>query len=225
MRTSVSAEVYGLHNEKGNFKPRVIPKSESQIQRIKSRILNSFLFCNLDSEPLRIVIDAMEEKHYNAGQSVIEQGEDGDVLYVVEKGDLECYKRISSSDTSEPKFLKNYGPGDAFGELALLYNAPRAATVKAKTDALLWALDRQTFNHIVKDSATNKRNQYESFLKSVEVLSTMDAYEIGQISDALRTAVFKADDVIIKEGEFGDIFYVVEDGEAFATKTLEPGKY
>jgi len=154
---------------------------------------------------------------------VIDQGEDGDVLYVVEKGDLECYKRLGNSETSEPKFLKNYGPGDAFGELALLYNAPRAATVKAKTEATLWALDRQTFNHIVKDSATNKRNQYESFLKSVEILSTMDAYEIGQIADALRTATFKEGDVIIKEGDFGDIFYVIEEGEAIATKTLEPG--
>ncbi len=106
----------------------------------------------------------------------------------------------------------------------MLYNAPRAATVKARSDSILWALDRQTFNHIVKDSATHKRNQYESFLKSVELLSDMDSYEIGQIADALRTATYKPDDIVIKEGEFGDIFYIVEEGEAFATKTIEPGK-
>ncbi len=64
MRISVSAEVYGQFNDKGDFKPRVIPKNEGQIQRIKSRILNSFLFCNLDTGPLGIVIDAMEEKRY-----------------------------------------------------------------------------------------------------------------------------------------------------------------
>jgi cAMP-dependent protein kinase regulator len=49
--------------------------------------------------------------------------------------------------------LKAYEPGDAFGELALLYNAPRAATIKAKTKCLLWVLDRSTFNYIVKDAA------------------------------------------------------------------------
>jgi len=44
-------------------------------------------------------------------------------------------------------------PGDAFGELALLYNAPRAATITAKVDCILWSLDRPTFTNIVKDAA------------------------------------------------------------------------
>lgn len=44
-------------------------------------------------------------------------------------------------------------PGEGFGELALLYNAPRAATIKAIEDSIVWKLDRDTFNHIVKDAA------------------------------------------------------------------------
>jgi cAMP-dependent protein kinase regulator len=43
--------------------------------------------------------------------------------------------------------------GEAFGELALLYNAPRAASIKAKTDSVLFSLDRETFNNIVKEAA------------------------------------------------------------------------
>lgn len=48
---------------------------------------------------------------------------------------------------------KNLLKGEAFGELALLYNAPRAATIIAKTKSVLFALDRECFNHIVKDAA------------------------------------------------------------------------
>jgi cAMP-dependent protein kinase regulator len=46
----------------------------------------------------------------------------------------------------------------------LLYNAPRAATIIADSDSLLWSLDRQTFNHIVKGAASKKREKYENFL-------------------------------------------------------------
>ena len=53
--------------------------------------------------------------------------------------------------------MKTYQPGEAFGELALLYNAPRAATIVAKTNCVLWQLDRSTFNHIVKDASQQKR--------------------------------------------------------------------
>ena len=45
-----------------------------------------------------------------------------------------------------------------------MYNAPRAATITAKTDSELWSLDRQTFNHIVKEAASKKREKYEEFL-------------------------------------------------------------
>jgi cAMP-dependent protein kinase regulator len=73
--------------------------------------------------------------------------------------------------------LKVYVPGEAFGELALLYNAPRAATIIAKTDSILFSLDRECFNHIVKDAAAKKRQKYENLLESIELLDAMDNYE------------------------------------------------
>ena len=219
-RSAVSAEVYGQYNLKENFKAREIPKNPETVRRIKSRILTSFLFGNLDPKDLDIVIGAMDEKKFTKGDTVITQGENGDCLYLIECGELDCYKRIHNTE----KCVKHYIQGDTFGELALLYNCPRAATVKAVTDVVTWCLDRETFNHIVKDAAQKKRERYESFLKTVNILSTIDSYELMQISDALKTATFHKEDYIIREGELGDVFYFLEEGNCVATKTLVPGQ-
>jgi cAMP-dependent protein kinase regulator len=105
--------------------------------------------------------------------------------------------------------------------LALLYNAPRAATIISDEDCLLWVLDRNTFNHIVKDSASKKREKYEKFMSEIEILSTIETYERSKISDAFKELTYKKGEYIIKEGDEGDIFYFMEHGEAKATKTLK----
>ena len=222
-RSGVSAEVYGTFHKKESFMAKVVPKTPEQIQRIKTSVIHSFLFGNLEPKDLQVVINAMEEKRFKKGENIITQGDNGDCLYFVESGNLNCFKKFQSEP--EPKLVKHYQPGDSFGELALLYNAPRAATITAESDEVItWVLDRETFNHIVKEAAQKKREKYENFLKKVEILSTIEPYELMQISDALKTATFKKGDYIIKEGEMGDVFYILEEGSCEATKTLEPGK-
>ncbi|KAF4711194.1 hypothetical protein FOZ63_014110, partial [Perkinsus olseni] len=151
-RASVSAEAYGEWNKKRtDFVAPVYPKTEEQSARIRSVLNQSFLFMSVDEKSLDVVIGAMVEKVIEPGQRVINQGDDGDVLYVVESGELDCYKKLSGEE--EEKLVKTCTEGDAFGELALLYNTPRAASVQARGRCVVWQLDRETFNHIVKEAA------------------------------------------------------------------------
>ncbi|KAM3128696.1 cAMP-dependent protein kinase type I-alpha regulatory subunit [Paramecium bursaria] len=215
-RSSVSAEVYGIYNKKANFKPKIVAKSPQQIQKIKDRLLQQFMFASLDEHELRIVINAMEVIQVAKGTQIIKQGDDGDNLYVVDQGQLDCSKLKNGIQ----QFLKTYQPGESFGELALLYNAPRAATIIANVDCVLFQLDRLTFNHIVKDAAFQKRGRYEEFLARVDILQELDPYSRLQIADALRSKSYHPGDYIVKEGDEGSCFYLLEQGEAIATKIL-----
>lgn len=182
----------------------------------------AFMFSALDESEKETVIGAMEVIDVNPKTSVIMEGEEGDCLYVVGKGTLACSKIFKGND--EPTFLKTYQPGEAFGELALLYNAPRAATIVSNEAATLFKLDRDTFNHIVKDASIRKREQYDAFLKKVEIFSTMEPYERSKLSDAFKDCEVKAGETIIKEGDSGNELFLLQEGEAFATKVLAEGQ-
>ena len=122
-------------------------------------------------------------------------------------------------------FLKEYGPGDVFGELALLYNAPRAASITALTDCQLLSLDRSTFNHVVRFANVQKRNLYQSFISQIEILFSLSEVEKLKICDCLEAKMYKENENIVVEGEMGSNFYIIQSGTADAWKlNPETGK-
>jgi len=182
------------------------------------------MFDSLNPVETKSIIDAIVPTSRKAGDVIIKQGDDGDNFYVVEKGQLTCTKKLKPDE--DETFLKEYVPGESFGELALLYNAPRAATIVAKTDDVqLWSLDRNTFNHIIKTAVQKKREKYDQFLDRVEILKCMEKQERTKLADAFKEEWFEKDDFIIREGDKnGDQFFMIIEGECVATKVLEPGK-
>lgn len=213
-RSAVSAEVYGEFNRKEEFRPPVHPKSEEAITRILVLVSKSVLFKGLDDKDARIVIDAMQGRLCYAGETIIQEGEGGDVLYIVDEGEFDCHKKIDGVAT----YLRTYKVGEAFGELALLYNAPRAATITAKTSGRLYALDRNTFNSIVKGSAVRRKKLYEDALKKVELLDSVDPYERLQICDVLKEAKYSPEEYVIRQGDAGDRFFIVVEGRLIAER-------
>jgi len=209
-RQSVSAEAYGQWNQKKAFVPPVIPKSDEQKERLKQVLSKSFLFSNLDDNDFGIIVGAMKEVKVAEKEKVIIQGDSGDFLFVIESGEFDCIVN--------DKVVKTCTVGDVFGELALLYNCPRAATVMSKSSSVCWQLDRDTFNNIVKEAAQKKRDRYDAFLSKVPLLSGMDAYERSQLADALKPEVFSDGATVMSQGEVGSKFYIIEEGAAFASK-------
>ncbi|KAI4153160.1 MAG: hypothetical protein L6R39_001648 [Caloplaca ligustica] len=219
-RTSVSAESLNPSAADDNWKPPYHAKSADQLERLKSSVSSNFLFSHLPEESSALVLGALVEKPIPAKDiKVITQGDAGDYFYVVEKGTFDIY--INSTGTIEPgpngmgNKVNSIGPGGSFGELALMYNAPRAATViSTEPNSTLWALDRVTFRRILMDSAFQRRRMYESFLEEVPLLSSLTPYERSKIADALETQKFSDGQTIIQEGDKGEAFFMVEAGEA-----------
>ncbi|KAJ1303436.1 hypothetical protein OPQ81_011627 [Rhizoctonia solani] len=228
-RVSVSAESI-TPSASGSLPPMPsYPKTPEQLQRIKASIANAFLFRNLDTEQEKAVLGAMQERSVPAGERVIEQGADGDYFYVVESGSLDCFvKRAGEEngvgDEVHPTYgrkVLTYTTGGTFGELALMYNAPRAATIIATEPSTLWALDRMSFRSIILSVANRKRKMYERFLATVPLLETLDASERSRIADVLEPRTYNEGESVVEEGDPGNEFFIIESGEATAFKRVK----
>ena len=221
-KNGISAEAYGDYNKLENFQARVIEKSEEQKTKIKDILVKNFMFNSLEPKNQEIVIMAMKVINSKVGDTVIKQGDDGDELFIVGSGKLRCCKLFDGN--TEETFLKTYEAGEVFGELALMYNAPRAASIYADEPSELYSLDRDTFNHIVKNATIERRNKFEEFIGKIEILNDLDSYERQKVCDCLQTETFSKGEIVINEGEVGDKFYFVQEGEAEAFKKKEDGE-
>jgi cAMP-dependent protein kinase regulator len=241
-RTSVSAESLAPASAEDNssWKAPQFPKTPDQLARLRAAVSHNFLFSHLDDDQTTQVLGALQERKIPAKDvRVIVQGDAGDYFYVVESGAFDIH--VSPSGHVEPgptglgPKVAASGPGSSFGELALMYNAPRAATVVSTVPSILWQLDRVTFRRILMDSAFQRRRMYETFLESVPLLATLTPYERSKIADALETAKHPAGSTIIREGDVGDTFFLLEAGQAEVRKrgindnaplkTYGPGDY
>lgn len=122
------------------------------------------------------------------------------------------------------KHIHTYNGSGSFGELALLYNMPRAATIKAVTEGSLWAMDRQTFRRILLKSAFKKRKMYETLIDSVPMLKALQTYERMNLADALVPKQYAAGERIIKQGDAADGMYFIEAGTVRITVLDDSGK-
>ena len=136
-------------------------------------------------------------------------GDDGDHFYVIDQGTYEVYV---AKENEEPTKIGEYNQSGSFGELALMYNQPRSATIRATSDGILWVMGRQTFRKLVLKHAFRKRRLYEKFLEDLDILQSLTDYERSNVADALMPVDYHQHDVIIKQGDQGDRMFFIEDG-------------
>jgi cAMP-dependent protein kinase regulator len=223
-RMAISSEpvdLSGLDSDTpGNGVPNT-PKSPETLQALEEALRTNVLFAHLEEDERRQVFDAMVEVKFNAHDIIIQQGDEGDNFYVVESGECEIW---IAKEGQAPLRVSIVREGGSFGELALIYGTQRAATVKAATDVTLWAIDRVTYRKILMGATIKKRKMYEGFLEKVPILAPLNHWERLTVADALEPEIYHDGEVIIRQGERGDSFFIIVDGETKVTQKNEQGE-
>ena len=114
-------------------------KSAATVARIMGALQSNVIFSRLNEQQLTLLHHAMAEHHVPAGANVITQGEKGNHFYVVGAGELDAFvaapATAAQAQPPRQQFVKTFSAGDMFGELALMYNCPRTASIQARPRA------------------------------------------------------------------------------------------
>ena len=214
-------------------------KTSEQLAAIARAVKKNFLFSHVSEDKRRMLFEAMTPRQVTTGETIIKQGESGDHFYVIEHGKFEVYingidylyhgatmdseqtetslgDKIVSYDVPGPD--SDYsGPPPAFGELALMYDKPRSATVLATSDGSLWVLHREAFKAIMmsedSDGKEGMLRTARRVLSNVELLGALHSGQMHLLGDALVQKTFEEGETIIKQGDIATTFFIVISGE------------
>ena len=169
------------------------------------------LFEQISDYTLEKIADVMQQVVFKAKDVIFRRGDVGECMYMVVSGRVSIY--VSSITGSRTEFVR-LGANKFFGELALLDNAPRAASAAAIDKCTCWTVDRSNFVALV---GSVKQAREESIgveiLKKVKLMEGLADKQLITVARCLTTVEFAKDDTIIHQGEDGDIFYMIAQGE------------
>ncbi|XP_048391936.1 cGMP-dependent protein kinase 2 isoform X2 [Stegostoma tigrinum] len=189
-------------------------RKDSGVKKLITEAFNKNQFLKrLETQQIRDMVECMYEKNYQHGDCVIKQGEPGNHLYVLAEGKLEVVQNN--------KILTSISIWTAFGELAILYNCTRTASVKALSSVKTWVLDQDVFRNIMRGTAQARHDQYRNFLRSVSLLKNLPEDKLTKIVDCLEVEYYDKGDYIIREGEEGSTFFILAKGKVKVTQSTE----
>nr|XP_017097768.2 LOW QUALITY PROTEIN: cGMP-dependent protein kinase, isozyme 2 forms cD4/T1/T3A/T3B [Drosophila bipectinata] len=184
-------------------------KDERSRELIKSAILDNDFMKNLDLTQIREIVDCMYPVKYPAKNLIIKEGDVGSIVYVMEDGRVEVSR--------EGKYLSTLSGAKVLGELAILYNCQRTATITAITECNLWAIERQCFQTIMMRTGLIRQAEYTDFLKSVPIFKDLADDTLIKISDVLEETHYQRGDYIVRQGARGDTFFIISKGKVRVT--------
>ena len=172
------------------------------------------LFATMEEAEIDLLCSRLERETFSAGKVIIRQGRRGDKFYIINRGHVEVTVRDERGVT---EVVNQLGRGDYFGELALLRDAPRNATCRATLPTEVLVLSRDDFAGLVKGRFALREKVDRSvarveLLRKIPLFAELDAQQIKLIAAQLTEETYPSGKVIIRQGEMGETFYLIESG-------------
>ena len=187
-----------------------LPKTEQEVRLIINSLKRHFIFSNLKPEYKSIMVHHMKHYFLNPMEKVFEQGQPGNNFYVVASGKLEVVV-----NTKQVAQLKS---GDSFGEMALIHDTLRTATIRTLEKSSLWGLDRKTFRKTLELLESVNYQENKQFIETISIFDTLTPSQKEALVHAFSTQYFNPSTKIIKEGEPGELLYIVKEGNVLCTR-------
>ena len=195
--------------------------TEEDLDFIRSAMENTVLFHQLDPDVREAVAREMRRAEVSPEHRLIVEGDLGDTLYLVEEGIFDVLSRRNGVDVK----VNSKSRGDIFGEISLLFESPRTASVVSASGGTVWELNRARFRALTRKVAVESNLQNEVFLNSVPAFAPLDADARLRLAEALVERRFEPGHVVVREGDVdADTFYLIVRGEAIVTVRNETSK-
>eukprot|EP01069_Polyplicarium_translucidae_P004690 Polyplicarium_translucidae@DN2636_c0_g1_i1.p1 len=186
-----------------HYSPR--EKTPADRANIQASLKGNLVCSSLNEAEIEALTDVMRLYSFRAGEMVVQQGQNGSYFFIVHSGTFNVL--INDEPVNQ---MKN---GRAFGEIALIHNTPRSATVTAQTDGAVWGVQRQAFRNILKQLSSRNFAENRQFIDSVRIFDMLTESQKTMITNALVVESFKDGQKIVTEGEQGDVLYIIKAGQ------------
>lgn len=168
------------------------------------------------SGKIELLTKKMKREKITADSVLMTEGEPGSKLYIVESGDLEV--------SINGEVVRLMSKGSMVGELALLYDAPRTATIKCKTDCVMWSLTRDIFKHVQSQLGVAVQVERSRGLIQSPELAVLSAIDLSRIINVLEDVRFDANSLLYEEGMSSEKVILIERGSATLYTTVDVSK-
>lgn len=187
------------------------PKSEKESLFIHDVLMQNFIFMDLSTEECDQFVDAMQKEVVGPGTPIITQGAIGDYFYIIESG-MVLYMD-ETKDSGKQVVGKAYS-GSSFGELALLYDCPRAVSCVAgpDTQVVLWKVDQNTFRHLVARQTHDHEQEMKDLVRKIDIFKNLEDHAITKFTNAMTPVHWEEGARIVQKGDEGNVFYIIESG-------------